>query len=172
MFQQVVGTMFFLVGKYKDRWVKIKGSEPVEMLGCVKEIPKLQHVSVTMTKLEREFLEGFEQFKPLYMNILGSENFAQLENIVNELKRGNEPEFPAELWAKVIYDFAFTFNMWSRNRRRLVDMMTPLYFGRVYFYCKQVAAVDPEEAEQVVEEQAQVFEQMKDYICEKFVLID
>ncbi len=172
MFQQVVGTLFFLVGKYHDRWVKIKGSEPVEMVECVKEIPKLQHVSVTMTKLEREFLEGFDQFKPLYMSILSSESFEELQSIVESLKKGEEPEFSLELWARIIYDFAFTFNMWSRNRRRLVDVMTPLYFGRVYFYCRDVASKSWEEAEALIEEQAEVFEKMKGYLCEKFYLVE
>lgn len=46
--------------------------------------------------------------------------------------------------------------------------MVPLYFGRTAAYCYEVAESDSEEAEQVVEKQAQVFEDAKFYLIKKY----
>jgi hypothetical protein len=50
------------------------------------------------------------------------------------------------------------------NRDKLLDMMTPLYFGRVASFVRQSWEMSSEEAEALVEEQAVEFEEQKDYL--------
>lgn len=168
MFHQVVSTLFFLMGKYEKKWMKIDKSEEVKIVGNTPQPLKLESVSVTQSKLQDEFVEGFHHFQPLYRQVISHENFDQLKKRVENLEKTGELDFPTELWAKIIYDFGFIYQTWSRNRRRLVDIITPIYFGRVGAYCQEVANLDSEEAEKVVEKQAKVFEKLKPYLKEKF----
>ncbi|RMG45509.1 MAG: hypothetical protein D6723_18370, partial [Acidobacteria bacterium] len=119
-------------------------------------------------KLRDEFIEGFDHFAPLYQQILDAINYAELADLVESAERDGQVRFSAELWARVVYDFAFTYQTWSRNRRRLVDIMVPLYFGRTAAYCQDVYEKTDEEAEAVIESQAETFETQKSYLLRKF----
>jgi hypothetical protein len=49
-----------------------------------------------------------------------------------------------------------------------VDIITPLYYGRTKSYCEQVINAGSDEAEAVVQKQAEVFEKNKPYLMERF----
>ncbi len=168
MFQQVVSTMFYLMGTYENKWRDHVPYSAVPIWNELKKIPKIPPVAVTLSKMEREFCEGYEQFRPLYENVLTRENLEGLETVYQKAKKEHVLEFQSELWARILYDFAFIYQTWSRNRRRLVDIITPLYFGRVGSYCREVAELSDSEAEAVIQQQARIFEQQKDYLVEKF----
>ena len=168
MANQVVSTLFFLMGKYEKSWMSVGESQKVDVVGKVSESPKLESVPASLNKLKTEFVEGFHHFEPLYQQVLSHQNFAELKNNVENLEKKRELDFPDALWAKIVYDFAFIYQTWSRNRRRLVDIITPLYFGKVGVFCQEVADVDSESAEEVIEQEAQEFERLKPYLVEKF----
>lgn len=168
MFRQVVSTLFFLMGKYEKNWMSVDRSQKVKTAGKVSQIPKLESVSVSLNKLKIEFVDGFHHFEPLYQQVLSHQNFSELKSIVKNLEKKGELDFPNQLWAKIVYDFAFIYQTWSRNRRRLVDIGTPLYFGKVGTFCQKVADMDSKEAEGVIEKEAQEFEKLKPYLVEKF----
>lgn len=168
MFQQVLSTMFYLMGTYEGKWRGPVKYSPVPIWNQLDQIPKIPPVAVTLSKMEKEFCEGFEQFRPLYGTVLASENMEALEAVYQKAKKEHVLAFDPELWAKILYDFAFIYQTWTRNRRRLVSIITPLYFGRVGAYCQQVAEMNEQEAEQVIQDQAKVFEAQKDYLLEKF----
>lgn len=167
MFSEVISTFFYLMGKYENQWLNITGSKEVETVGEIKDDGKIQPVSVTLSKLREELLDGFNYFDPLYRQIIEPDNYNQLKENIESTKKGQEVKFPPELWAKILYDFAFTFQTWNRNRRKLINILTPLYFGRTAAYCQEVADMDDSEAEGVVEKQAEVFEELKPYLKQK-----
>ncbi|HEX9830645.1 MAG TPA: glycosyl transferase family 2, partial [Thermodesulfobacteriota bacterium] len=72
------------------------------------------------------------------------------------------------LWSKILYDFSVLYQLWQRNRRRLVDIITPLYYGRTKSYCEEVINMGSDEAEAVVQKEAEVFEKNKPYLMERF----
>lgn len=168
MFRQVVSTLFYLMGKYENRWKKSKESVPLETVGSPVEVSKIEPVAVNFTNLLAEFSDGFEQFDPLYEQVLDQDNFNRLYEIMIMFKKKGEIQFPSDLWAKILYDFAYMFQKWQRNRRRLVDILTPLYFGRTAAYCREVQDKDSLEAEEVIEMQAQEFEKQNPYLLQKF----
>ncbi len=167
MFQQVVSTLFFLIGQYENYWKNVQETVSVPLFNELSEIPKIPPVAVTLSKMEREFIDGFEHFRPLYETVLSLENFHGLEKVYQQVKSGEGLHFGAELWSKILYDFVFTYQTWSRNRRRLVSIITPLYFGRSGSFCREVQDMSNEEAETVILEQAKVFEQNKGYLLDK-----
>ncbi|NVL93326.1 MAG: hypothetical protein HWN71_09875, partial [Desulfobacterales bacterium] len=52
----------------------------------------------------------------------------------------------------------------SVNRNNLIDLTTPLYYARVASFVRQSWEMSSQEAEVLVEEQAQSFEEHKDYL--------
>lgn len=168
MFIQVVGTAFSLMDRYKSRWIRVEKSTPTEILGEPEGMPKLEPVSVSLNRLKEEFKEGLGHFSGFYREVLDPENFGRLLEVADALEEKDELVFPPDLWARILYDFAHTFQLWDRNRTRLVSMLVPIYFGRTADYCRQVASLNTQEAETVVEAQAQIFEREKGYLRNKF----
>jgi hypothetical protein len=66
----------------------------------------------------------------------------------------------------VLYEIAGTFHHWKHNRTQLVNLVTPLYLGRVASFINQTRKMTSSQAEEIVEEQAQVFEEQKDYLLQ------
>jgi hypothetical protein len=66
----------------------------------------------------------------------------------------------------VLYETAATFHSWTYNRTQLVNLVTPLYLGRVASFINRTRKMTSSQAEEVVEEQAQVFEDYKDYLIQ------
>jgi glucosylglycerate synthase len=167
MFSEVVSTFFYMMGKYENQWLPIEGSKPVEIVGKSPKSNNAPPVSVALSRLKEELVDGFEQLEPLYRQIIDPDNYTQLKENIELTKKGKDIIFPAELWAKILYDFAFTFQTWKRNRRKLITILTPLYFGRTAAYCQEVAEMDESGAEKVIEKQAEIFEELKPYLVQK-----
>lgn len=161
MFRQVLSALFFLMERYESYWKKVKGSEPLEtfVFGVTLEP---EPVNVTLDLLIELFKTGYQQFSPLWKDILSKESFDQ----ITETSRMDSNRFhlPTDTWVKVLYELAATYHLWSVNRNKLLDMMTPLYFGRVASFVRQSGEMSSEEAEALVEEQAIKFEEQKEYL--------
>ncbi|MGB3729448.1 MAG: glycosyltransferase [Thermodesulfobacteriota bacterium] len=172
MFRQVVSTFFYLMDKYEHNWDRENPFKTIEIKNNGDDEPKLEAVSVSMNDLREEFIEGFQNFRPLYDEILNDDNVSKLDKIYESWNSNGDEEFDAELWSKILYDFAYTYQQWQRNKRRLVDVLTPLYFGRTKSYCQQVMNMSSNEAEQVVNDQAVIFEENKPYLLKRFDIWD
>jgi glycosyltransferase involved in cell wall biosynthesis len=168
MFCQVISTLFYMMGTYESLWREVEGSRAVELRGCADNGGLPDAVTVSHEKMIAEFVEGFGQFGPLYREIVDPESHRELTDCVRTAEQEEVSLLSADLWAKVVYDFAYTYQTWNRNRRRLVDLLVPLYFGRTAAYCREVADKDPEQAESVVEAQAKTFEALKPHLIRRF----
>ncbi len=168
MFTQVVSTLFYMIGEYKEAWMKKQETEPVPILPTEAREKPLEDIRVSVEKMELEFMEGFKHFEPFYKAILSARAFEGLSQSYLERASGDPLRFPPQLWARIIYDFAATYQTWSRNRRRLVNIMVPLYFGRTAAYSREVMDKPWEEAEKLIQQQASIFEEHRDYFKGKF----
>ncbi len=164
MFLQVVSTLFYVACKYRNRWSTDEESRPLEIVGKSESSISLRPVPVSMEKLRTEFTQGVEQFQGFYEKNLSTQCYSDLIKIKDDAKKGKETRFHPALWAKILYEFFCTYSKWERNRRRLIEMLAPLYFGRVTAYCEEVAGFKDGEEEQVIERQAQEFEKQKPYL--------
>jgi glycosyltransferase involved in cell wall biosynthesis len=168
MFNQVISTLFYLMGKYENAWMNTRSSEAIPNFGEAPNDHRPESVPVTRSKLVDEFIDGFDHFGSLYRTVLSHDNFQQLEKIADAARTTGKVEMSHKFWARVLYDFAFTYQSWNRNRRRLVGIMTPLYFGRVAAYTYEVEDLKQAEAERVVVAQAEAFEEEKEYLRNRF----
>jgi hypothetical protein len=165
MFQQVVTTLFVLMEQNYDYWKDIKGSSPVPILG-EETGTKPEAFDINLDNLVEYFKTGLNHFGALWENIIEKDNFKELKEI-GSLNTDNF-RFPTDLWCRILYDIAVTFRNWKRNRVKLINMMTPLYFARIAGFVTETKDMTNEAAEQVVEKQAEMFENSKDYLLQKW----
>lgn len=162
MFRQVVYPLFELMEANVDKWKKIQGSSPVPTYGePVDQEPKA--FSVDLPGMIENFKGGFRNLSVLWEKIINPQSFAVLKSLTKKRKIENFL-MPTEDWAKIIYDFAATFHRWKRDRGKLVEIMRPLYYARVASFINRTKEMSTEQAEKIIEQQAQVFEKSKAYL--------
>jgi glycosyltransferase involved in cell wall biosynthesis len=161
MFRQVMWTLFSLMETFESYWKKVKGSEPVETFGHKNSIEP-EPISVDLELVVQNFKTGYQQFASLWKDLFSRECFEQIEKASALSSR--EFRFPTETWIQILYELAATFHAWTINRNKLIDLVTPLYYARVASFVRQTLEMTSAEAEAVVEEQARLFEEHKDYL--------
>jgi len=165
MFRQVCGTFFTLLESQASFWKDITSSDPVPTLG-LQEVLQAEKIKVDQPRMVREFREGMRLFGGVYREIFSPEVFTALE-AASEL----EPRhflFPVEIWVKLLYELAAEFHHLRSHRQRLISVMTPLYLARVASFITRTWEMDSSQAEAMVEEQAEAFEQLKPYLLERW----
>ena len=163
MFRQVVHTLFVLMEQHEAQWKAIKGSRTVPLFG-LQEFIEPEPIQVDLERLVTEYKTGFRQFKGIYQDIFCSECFEELKRCATKAK--TRFVMPVTTWVHVLYETAATFHSWTYNRTQLVNLVTPLYLGRVASFINRTRKMTSSQAEAVVEEQAQVFEDYKDYLIQ------
>ena len=76
--------------------------------------------------------------------------------------------FPDEVWARVVYDFAVAHHTGVASLDKLVASMIPLYFGRVASLVIETKDMTTDQAEAFIERQARAFELLKPYFVERW----
>ena len=163
MFRQVVHTLFVLMEQHEAQWKTIKGSRTVPLFG-LQEFMEPEPIQVNLERLVTEYKTGFRQFKGLYRDIFCPECFEELKRCAAKPK--TKFVMPVTTWVHILYETAATFHSWTHNRTQLINLVTPLYLGRVASFINRTRKMTSSQAEDVVEEQAQVFEDYKDYLIE------
>lgn len=161
MFRQVVWTIFHLMEVYEDFWKATRGSSPVETFG-MQGYTEPEPVRVNMDALLENFRVGFSQFGSLWRDVFSEECFREIEKASTIEK--DAFLFPVEIWVRILYELAATFHVWQKNRNKLIDLMVPLYYARVASFVNMSRDMNSQQAEDLVEEQAQLFEDHKDYL--------
>jgi glycosyltransferase involved in cell wall biosynthesis len=163
MFRQVIYTLFVLMEQNETAWKAVKGSRTVPLFGLEK-LMEPDPIQVNLERLVQEYKTGFRHFKGLYKDIFYPDCFEELKKCAKKAK--TKFVMPVKTWAMVLYETAATFHRWSDNRTQLVSLVTPLYLGRVASFINQTKKMTSIEAEEVVEQQARVFEDEKDYLVQ------
>lgn len=161
MFRQVIGTLFTLMEQNEAYWRHIKGSVPVDTFGP-ETLVEPEPVAVSLETMIDKFRLGVKQFGPLYRAIFSPECVQELE----AARKLSSRRFSLSLyiWVCMLYELAAVYHSWPQNRFKLLEIITPLYYGRVAAFINQTRKVSSLEAERVVEEQAVEFEENKDYL--------
>ncbi|SHJ08292.1 glucosylglycerate synthase [Desulfatibacillum alkenivorans DSM 16219] len=163
MFKQVIYTLFRLMEEYEDEWKSIQGSRTVPVFG-LEEFLEPEPIAVNLKRLVQEYRMGFRRFKSLYQEIFCPECYEELKKC--STMSPTKFRMPVKTWVRVLYETAAAFHHWDANRDQLVGLVTPLYLGRVASFINQTKKMNSSQAEQVVEEQAAMFEEEKGYLLE------
>jgi hypothetical protein len=161
MFRQVVWILFTLMEQYESYWKLIKVSQPVETFGQI-DSQEPEPVEVNLADLTYRFRVGYQQFSSLWKEIFSAESFQAMEKAAS--LSPEDFSFPIDPWVSILYELAATFHAWPRNRFKIIELVTPLYYARIADFVRETREMTSAEAEQVVEKQTEIFENRKDYL--------
>src|SRR3989339_179035 len=162
MVRQVVGTIFQLMDQYQDYWLKVDGSMEVPTLGKFAG-QKAKAFDIDQANLVEYFKVGLNNFGGVWKNIIEAKDFKIIREIAR-IDKGDQFLMPLDTWVRIVYRYAGAFHATPRQRFKVLDTLTPLYYGRVRSLVNELRDKTPEEAEQHFEQNALAFERMKGYM--------
>ena len=160
MFRKVTGCMFELANYYEDHW-KAKPTMWRPKYYRKSFSPKPIPVRVNIPKMKKTFESEFISSKNTMKHFLPESIVADLEKIIT-----NNKNLDPELWAEIVYNYTAAWKNMKResDRHLLLDSFKTLWIGRIVSYATEVKDMDINEAEIVIQKQAEIFEEKFDYL--------
>ncbi len=173
MFKQVVGTLFHLMCNYESHWRKVTRSRPTAMYGFRSEVSP-EPVLVNLELLIDKFRKGLNENHDYWFTFLPQERVRQLEKVA-KLSLDNF-SLSQELWVRTVYDFAVAYHQRKDKPQEILDKLiaslVPIYFGRTASFIIETKKMPTYEAEKVIEELCDKFEELKPYLLERWDSIE
>ena len=160
MFRKVTGEMFELAKHYEEYWKTHPAPfRPKYDRQCFSQKPI--PVKVNVPDMKKNFISEFKKSKNVMSQYLSDNAIKNLEGIVEGGK-----DFNSELWVEIVYNYAAS---WKRTQTEsdkylLLDSLKTLWLGRFVSYAKEVEDMDINDAEKVIQRQAELFEEKFDYL--------
>jgi len=152
MFTQVVSTLFRLAVANPDRWMDVRGSKAVTIVGSIDPVePEAVNASVEI--LERKFAAGREEYQGLWDEILSGPVPHRMDDAA---------------WARTVYDVLLAAKRTPEETQRYVGALVPLYFARVASFIAEARELDTQASEALVERQAATFEESKKALIDRW----
>jgi len=160
MFRKVTESMFELAKYYEDYW---KAKPHLHRRGFIRECfsQKPIPVLIDLDNLKKSFLTEFKTKKKVMKHFLPLDIITDLESVIK-----NNRKFDPELWAEVVYNYAAAYKEIKRepDKYLLLDSLKTLWIGRFISYVIETNDMGINEAEVVLQKQAEVFEEKFDYL--------
>ncbi|OEU78384.1 MAG: glycosyl transferase [Desulfobacterales bacterium C00003060] len=167
MFLQVVGTIFDIMTNKVGFWKDIRWSKPTAIYGFgLGEMEMPPPVDVNLERLFDKFQAGFAGWDPLWKGILSTSVYKKLSEV--RALGFADFEFPVNLWAEILADFAVSYKNSASQRVRIMESLIPLYFGRTCSFVIELEPMTIQQAEEVIEEQCIIFERSKPDLLKKW----
>jgi hypothetical protein len=160
MFRNITTCMFELAKYYKDYWMSRPSRWRTKFYReCFSQKPI--PVKINILKMKQCFELEFESTKNTMKKILTEDILVDLEKIVN-----NNENLDSELWTEIVYNYAAAWRnvKIESDKILLLDSLKTLWIGRFISYVKEVKDMDINEAEIVIQKQAEIFEEKFDYL--------
>ncbi len=160
MFKKVTGSMFELAKYYETFWRnKEKNNENILYRNSFskKPIP----VKIHIENLKKTYRDEYLLIKSKIQKILPQDITAELDNVID-----NYTAFNPELWAEIVYNYAAAYKSANNIEQKnlLIDTLKTLWIGRFVSYAIETKDMDTNEAEKVLQKQAEIFELKLDYL--------
>jgi len=160
MFKKVTGSMFELAKYYETFWRnKEKNNENILYRNSFskKPIP----VKIHIENLKKTYKNEYLLIKSKIQEILPKEISEELDKIID-----NYTAFNPELWAEIVYNYAAAYKSAQNIEQKnlLIDTLKTIWIGRFVSYALETKDMDIDEAEKVLQKQAEIFEQKLDYL--------
>jgi len=159
MFRRVTSSMFNLSDHYEDYWrnkpERWKSKYSRECFSQ-KPIP----VKVNIEQMEKSYKEEFKNNQEIICKYLPEDLTSQLKNVLD-----NGDNFNSDLWSKIVYNYAASFKNVNTEKEKydLLDSLKTLWIGRFVSYATEVDDLDINQAEKIIQKQAEIFENNLDY---------
>jgi glucosylglycerate synthase len=161
--RRTVGALFSSLDSNFPLWSTIAGSQSVPTLGAQSEV-MLEPVRVNRKRLREMFATGVAQLEPVFRSILSASTLSELQRIAT--LEVSEFNYPADVWAKTVFEFAASYHKSVISRDHIVQALVPLYRGRTLTLLLENRDGSGEDIERSLESLCGEFERLKPYLLE------
>jgi hypothetical protein len=162
-FYEVVTVLFRQLAQYRPRWDNVDrfgmASTLTRFAGEPAPRPAPLH---NVDALWDNLALGWVEYRRFWQAILIEENLARLETLV--ALPADNLYFPADLWARIVFDFAVVFNKGESDPYQIVKSLLPLYLGRLAAFSYEIDGLALVGWEGTVAAQAAEFEAARPYL--------
>jgi hypothetical protein len=144
MFRQVVGSLFSLAGRHRDRWAEVGRTEVPPTFGERTE-NEAEPVAVSVARLETGFREG-SRHDDLWRRTLSPEALAEVERAAT-----SSVGLDDDAWFTILYDYLVAYHRGDTDAGELLDSLIPLYYARTAGFVDRTADATDDEADAMVE---------------------
>jgi hypothetical protein len=155
--------------RYESAWLNVKWSKPTPVwgagLGEERNIPPMP-VEVNNQALYSQFQAGLETYFEVWGRVLSR----SVLNKLYEIRDANQSrvDFPASLWAKVLFDMAVGFRDRAVERNLMLASLLPLYCGKVFSFVQKTERMSVKQVEELIENECLVFEELRPYLNKRW----
>lgn len=166
-FIQTVGTLFRMMDIYRRRWPQVGAPQgaPFSGNGLEMETTRKPSAPITTASLADAFAAGVRRYSRIWKTVLLPSNRAMIMQLAD--KPGGGYHFPAELWARVVFDFAVVYNKGEGDPDKVVAALLPLYYARAATIMKETGS-RADAVEKVILTQADTFASEKPYLIRRW----
>ena len=163
-FLQVVSTLFRLISIYRRKWPNTVVTLPVSIYGDFVRMEP-EPVPAMRQAIREAIRKGTRRFRGAWEVILTEENLKGVQDVL-----GGEAglRFPADLWARIVYDFAVVYNKGEGDPDKVVMALLPLYYARKVSMIQEVDGLNYAQIEDHIRSQAEVFSALKPYLVNRW----
>lgn len=162
-FLQVVGTLFRMLSIYRRRWPAINSVQSAPIWGEWRPVPP-EPVPAMRPALREAVRKGTKRFRNAWSAILSRDNY----NAVMQVLGQDEPRFPADLWARSVFDFAVVYNKGEGDPDKVVMALLPLYYLHKLSWIALTEGMSYAAVEEMIQTQAQAFMDNKPYLLKRW----
>jgi hypothetical protein len=159
--RRTVGALFSSLDSNFPLWSTISGSQPVPTFGSQSEITP-EAAKVNRKHMRELFVTGVAQLEPVFRSILSPSILSELQKLAAQDVAAFH--YPAELWAKTVFEFAASYHKSVISRDHIIQALVPLYRGRTLSFLLENRDATGEEVEKNVEAVCGEFERLKPYL--------
>jgi glycosyltransferase involved in cell wall biosynthesis len=163
MLQQVVSSIFELMGKYEPTWRSRNGGVPTPLFGFRFDVG-LDPIAVDVDRMLREFQRGARELGEIWGIALRPATLAQIQKAAQDLDPDGSFHLDDGLWARVILEFSWAYQSKRLARSQLLASLAPLYLGRVASFVGETRLMASAEVEGRIEDLCRAFEEHKPYL--------
>jgi hypothetical protein len=166
-FLQSVGTLFRMASIYRRSWLEQPVEGQVTVFGEARRgVVAGPRNSISLESIWEAALKGRNKFRGTWRAVLTSDH---LERVRDALKADPEPGvLPADLWARVVIDFAVVYNKGEGDPDKVVCALLPIYYARVVSYMLETQESAADAFEEGIREQAGVFAEQRPYLHQRW----
>ena len=161
--RRTVGALFSSLDNDFPLWSTITGSQAVPTLGAQSEVV-MEPARVNRKRLREMFATGVAQLEPVFSSILSESTLSELQRIAT--LEVSEFNYPADLWAKTVFEFAASYHKSVISRDHILQALVPLYRGRTLTFLLENRDGSVEDIENNLESLCGDFERLKPYLLE------
>ncbi len=163
--RQTMGSLFSCLEPTFTVWSSKIGSQPIPTKGPEFDVTDAP-LRVNRKQLKQMFSQGVSELKTVLEVILTAETLAELEKVAAADEESCRLE--AELWVKIVYEFAASYYKSVINRDHILQALVPLYRGRMFTFLTKNRAASSAEVAEDIENLCLQFERMKTYLLERW----